>query len=376
MRHDEAIPAVGPEPDRIGRVRRRVGRSWSRPWTRCRVLWLLAAAIGLPWLPTPGARPRDLPVHRARGHPGVEIRGFAISTDGQTIATVDDRGRVRLRPAVDGGGIERTLDDHGQLVAFSPDGHRLAISGDEPDVLLCDLDRAGRGRPLGIPVRASSGLRFSPDGRTLAVSSFGSGEIILWDIEMGRERMRLRGHSAGVLTLAFAPDGRSLSSGSATAPEVIIWDLATGRPRHRLDLSGARTVALAYSPTVALAYSPDARRLATVNAFERPIRIWDVRTGDQLRLIAGQSRPSSFSVAFSPDGRLLATAGDGTASLWSVATGRELRRVDGQADRLSHVAFSPDGRTLVATGNDDDIRFWDLDSLIAEQVEPHTDDAE
>jgi WD40 repeat protein len=132
-----------------------------------------------------------------------------------------------------------------------------------------------------------------------------------------------------------------------------------------LDLSGARTVALAYSP--------DARRLATLNAFERPIRIWDVRTGGQLWLIASQSRPSCFSVAFSPDGRLLATAGDGTASLWSLATGRELRRVDGQANRLSHVAFSPDGRTLVATGNDDDIRFWDLDSLSTEQVEPQMD---
>jgi WD40 repeat protein len=368
MQHDEAIPDLGPEPDGIGPARCRVGHSWTRPWTRGWVVWLLAAAIGLPWLAMPGAGPRELPVHLARGHPGVEIRGFAISTDGQTITTVDDRGRVRLRPAVEGGGIERTLDDLGKLVAFSPDGHRLAIAGDEPDVLLCDLDRTGRGRPLGIPVRATSGLRFSPDGRTLAVSSFGSGEIILWDIEMGRERMRLRGHSAGVLTLAFAPDGRSLSSGSATAPEVVIWDLATGRPRHRLDLSGARTVALAYSP--------DARRLATVNAFERPIRIWDVRTGGQLRLIACQSRPSSFSVAFSPDGRLLATAGDGTASLWNVATGRELRRVDGQANRLSHVAFSPDGRTLVATGNDDDIRFWDLDSLIVEQVEPQTDDAE
>jgi WD40 repeat protein len=71
-------------------------------------------------------------------------------------------------------------------------------------------------------------------------------------------------------------------------------------------------------------------------------------------------------VAFSRDGRLLATAGDGAASLWSVATGRELRRLDGQAYLLGHVAFSPDGRTLVATGNDDDIRFWDLDSLIAE----------
>jgi WD40 repeat protein len=221
MRHDESIPDVGPEPAGIGPARRCVGRPRPRPWARGRVVWLLAA-IGLPWLPILGARPRDLPVHRARGHPGVVIQGFAISPDGQTIATVDERGRVRLRPAVESGCIERTLDDLGKLVSFSPDGHRLAIGRDEPDVILCDLDGEGRGRPLGIPVRQASALGFSPDGRTLAVSSFRSREIILWDIEAGRERMRLRGHSAFVFTLAFAPDGRSLASASGAAPEVVL----------------------------------------------------------------------------------------------------------------------------------------------------------
>ena len=96
----------------------------------------------------------------------------------------------------------------------------------------------------------------------------------------------------------------------------------------------------------------------------RPVRIWDVRTGGQVLMIAGHSQ-STRSVAFSPDGCLLATAaGDGTAGLWSVATGREIRRLDGRADVLRNVAFSPDGKTLAATGNDGDIRLWDVNDLI------------
>jgi WD40 repeat protein len=324
-------------------------------------------AIGLPWLPIPGATPPELAVQRARGHFGVVIQRFEISPDGRTIATVDDRGRVRLRPAVETGGIERTLDAPGSVVTFSPDGHRLAVGAEEPDVILCDLDRPGRGRPLGIPVQRTSALRFSPDGRILAVSSYCSREIILWDIETGRQWMSLRGHSGLVCTISFAPDGRSLASASGEAAEVFLWDLDTGRPQHCFNPDGVRAVSLAYSP--------DGRLLAAANAFERQVRIWEVPTGTQFRPIAGQSRPAC-SVAFSPNGRLLATTGDGTASLWSAATGQELQRLDGQADLLSQVAFTPDGRTLVATGNDDDIRFWNLSHRISECVEPPPENTE
>jgi WD40 repeat protein len=155
-------------------------------------------------------------------------------------------------------------------------------------------------------------------------------------------------------------------------------DLYSGRPDKDWSLTDCRVWDLdsrlsrtyVSGPGVsALAYSPDGGLLAAIGAPETCVRIWDARAHEPLPTFAGHSVPIR-SVAFAPDGRMMATAaGDGTAAVWSVATRRELRRLDGRADLLSHVAFSPDGLTLVGTGNDDDIRFWDLRGLVADRAE-------
>jgi WD40 repeat protein len=108
--------------------------------------------------------------------------------------------------------------------------------------------------------------------------------------------------------------------------------------------------------------------LASANVLESSVRIWDPASGGVIRLIACYSSAPN-SVAFSPSGRLLATASnDGTVILWSLATGRQVASLDGQADRLGGVAFSPDGRTLAAIGNDNDVRLWDVTEVIGSQT--------
>jgi WD40 repeat protein len=103
---------------------------------------------------------------------------------------------------------------------------------------------------------------------------------------------------------------------------------------------------------------------------DRRVRLWDLEGRHGERLIGSHSHASD-SVAYAPDGRILATAGeDGAVRLWDLATGTERRRVGGPADQLYGVAFSPDGQMLAAAGTDSDIRLWDLAEVLGSRNEP------
>ena len=357
MRRDENAPGSGRERAESGPERGRSGSASFGRLTGGRIALLLAAA-GLPWLPALQAPPGDLPMSRSRGDSRVVINHLAFSPDGQTIATVDEKGRARVR-AVGTGGLDRELDarDRARVVAFSPDGRHLAVGREGPDVLLHDLDQGGPGRLLGIPVQQTKGLHFSPDGRILAVSSYRSRETILWDLAEGKQRARFPGPVMPVIALAFASDGRELAAVSTLNPAVQVWDVATGR---------ARAVATEAS-AISDGLSPDGRLLATANADMKLIRLWDLRSGGLIRVFEGLPSPIR-SVAFSPDGKIVAMGtSDHFVVLWSVASGRELRRLDARTDVIRKVLFSPDGRTLAATGNDDEIRLWDVAGVVDDE---------
>jgi WD40 repeat protein len=313
---------------------------------------------------------------------GPQSPRFAVSPDGKKLATIGRGSAVRLWDLTTGKEALAWPGHHAAVlsVAFSPDGKALASRGLDDFVRTWDLP-SGRpahslptfGAPPWEELRGFHGhrtrlLAFSADGKTLVAA--GSSEhgrdtaaAYLWDARSGKLRRRVPGTFRWAEALDLSPDGRTLAFAHRWGVE--LWSLPERQARVLDSYAGAQR----FRPTVlAVAFSPDGRTLAS-GGTDKHIHFWDYPTGRHLRSLAAHDVQVS-GLAYSPDGNLLASCGDWAAKsnkgdptirLWEAGTGTLVRTLTGHEGAVPCVAFSPDGRTLASAGEGDrTVRLWDV----------------
>ncbi len=194
-------------------------------------------------------------------------------------------------------------------------------------------------------------LAFKADSSALAVGCE-DGTIRVLDVPGLDEQAILRGHKGAVRTLAFSPDARTLVS-SGQDRLVLVWNSARGEVVRNLSEPGFNAVQFA-------ALSPDGRMVAVAEPGWSPqdVTLLDTETGLIKRRLKG-GQQGVGAIAFSPDGRTLASAGaDRRITLWNVATGQEEVTVSDQVGLVKSLAFSTDGADLAFAGPDTAIRIW------------------
>jgi WD40 repeat protein len=340
---------------------------------------------------------------------------LAVSADGKMLATggVDghDKHSLRLWDLGTNKELRRCAlpkDEPPISLAFSPDGRQLAAVIEEDDLRIFEV---ASGKPQHrLPQYWASRIAFAPDGKTLA--SVRGATVRLWDPASGEEKaLQFEGHQAGVTAVAVSRDGKVVASGGEN---IRVWEPACGKLARTIASAGTSIALSADGKTLAsvgrgkvvhlwdvvsckekakleghnhhveaVAFSADGKLLASGDA-QATIRIWDVAAGKEKHVIDMKSLPENLSLAFSPDGKLLACAGawNDTSFLpkgqnfkiqgielerkegyfvlvWDTATGREVARLGGLQDKIKSVAFSPDGKKVAAAARDGRIGVWE-----------------
>ncbi|WP_051830155.1 MULTISPECIES: WD40 repeat domain-containing protein [Streptomyces] len=248
-------------------------------------------------------------------------------------------------------------------VTFSPDGRTLAAVGSDGAKGVLGLwDMANPAHPtlFGEAVRVRNGasqVRFSPDGRTLATAGVNTVDTVqLWDVTNRARPQGLGGPLASTPMgpLQFSPDGRILATGSRKVEDEQLWDVTD--PTHPAPLGPP----LRHTSAVnTVAFSPDSRTLAT-SSVEDGVRLWNV--ADPARTVPlDKIWTSASSLTFGPDGRTLAASDRGSVRLLNVADPAHVvavgRALTGSAS-VGSIAFSPDGHILATTFADHIVGLW------------------
>lgn len=302
-------------------------------------------------------------VRNYRGH-STSVCDVRFSNDGRRLVSASFDGTVKFWP-VEPAPAFLTLEGHDQpvwVLAYSPDDRQVATGGFDGTAKLWDTStgRLLRSLVVGCPVVS---LAFSSDGHRLLTPGPGDAALV-WDLDSGRLLRRLTGHPAPVTAVAWADNDRWVATGSRDS-RVWIWDPRNGESRATLT---------GHTGSVrALRFSADSTRVATAGE-DGTVRVWETAGWECGRIYTNHVQPV-HCLAFRPRhaGVIASGSADGTVRIWDADSGQDVAApLTGHYQPVLSLAFSPDGRRIATAANafnlhnnlarDSLVRLWDVES--------------
>ncbi|MEM7473520.1 MAG: protein kinase [Planctomycetota bacterium] len=288
-----------------------------------------------------------------KGHKG-QVLDVAFFDDGTQILSGSQDNTLRIWNLGQRPPVRELRPNQGTIssVSFTPEAKRLVIGGHNGEIRLLDAANGNTVRTFGKHQDKVVDVAVSPDGRLVASASRDH-HARVWEVESGQQVCDCE-HATQVFTVRFSADGKSIYTGGSSK-RVDVWEVATGVRNRELTQHD--------DPVLSLASSNDGRFLASGEANDGGVRIWDARQLRLLHALNDEETTGIRALEFNAESTILiAGTGDGYLIAWHVASGQELARIKGHSAAVDSIAFTPDSRRIVTGSWDHSIRFWDANT--------------